>query len=406
MFSRTRLKLLLPLFIVFWASCGFFDLVDDEGIGDDQDNHVFSISQTSDGGYILAGATTDFGRGALQVYLVKLNGEGGEEWARSYGGDLNDAAFSVCETSEGNYIVTGYVNRGSSQVTSSLLLLKVDATGEELINTHFDELNIYGQDTYNEQGYSVIETLDGGYMIAGIAQTIATTSIYLVRTDNAGEKLWSALYGGLRDKGATAVHQTDDGGFIISGYSWEISTNPTDMYLLKVDSVGSEIWSHSYGSLSGQEEATSSFKTADGGFILAGQTDSTADVDHYIVKTDSLGNEEWSRTFGGGTDDWSAAIEQTSDGGYILAGTIFSDQTHSNDLILRKLDSSGEEIWNQSFGQTGDDWGRSVQQTSDDGYIVAGITRAQRKVTYEILIIKTNSAGEVQWERVITAKDD
>lgn len=406
MFFRIPLKPLFLLLSVFWVSCGFFDLVDDEGIDDDQDNHAFSVRQTSDGGFIVAGATTDFGPGALEIYLVKLDSEGNEVWAKTYGGDLNDAAFSVCETSDGGYIVTGYINRGSSMMTSSLLLLKVDASGEELINTSFDELNVYGQDTYNEQGYWVQETSDGGYIAAGIAQTIATTSLYMVRTDAAGEKTWSALFGGQQDRGATSIHPTDDGGFVASGYLWQNSIYPTDMYLLKVDSAGTEIWSKSYGSLTGQEEAMSSFLTTDGGIILAGQTDSTTDVNHYLVKTDSAGNEEWSRIFGEENDDWSAAIEQTSDGGYILVGTTFSDQTQSNDLVLRKLNSNGEEIWRQTFGQTGDDWGRSVQQTSDGGYILAGITRLQGEVTYNIFVIRTNSAGDVLWDRVITAQDD
>jgi hypothetical protein len=388
---------------VFWSSCG---LIDEEGIGEDQDNHAFSVRQTSDGGFIVAGATTNFGRSALQVYLVKLDAEGGEQWTKTYGGDFNDAAFAIRETSEGGYIVTGYINRGSSQLTSSLLLLKLDASGEELWNKSFSELNVYLQDKYDEQGFSVEQTTDGGYIAVGEAHTFASSALYMVRTDAMGEKTWSAVYSDEQDKGATSVHQTGDGGYVASGYIWPNPINPTNIYLLKVDSVGSEVWSKSYGSLTGQEEATSSFMTVDGGFIIAGQTDITVDVDHYIVKTDSAGNEEWSRMFGGVTDDWSAAIEQTSDGGYILAGTTYSNQTHSNDLILRKLDGGGEEIWNQTYGQTGDDWGRSVQQTSDDGYILVGITRPQSAVTYDILVIRANSAGSILWEKVITAKDD
>ncbi|UCD38045.1 MAG: hypothetical protein JSW54_00740 [Fidelibacterota bacterium] len=399
---RTSVGFLLVLLILMWSGCDLLS-TDDDLEGEQQDNHAFSVRQTSDGGFILVGSTTDFEKAGAQVFLVKVDQDGMTEWSHTYGGDFTDIGYSVRQTSDGGYIIAGTINRGSS-LTASLLLLKVDADGTEEWTQTFGEVNVYNQDVYHEEGLCVEQLDDGGYIVAGVARSALTTLLYAVRTDAAGEKVWSKLLASQEGMAGTSVLPTPDGGFVITGFTKTETIFPSDMYLVKLDSEGAEVWDHAYGSRSGREEAAWLDGTPDGGFIIAGQTDSTLNVDHYLVKTDSLGIEQWNRMVGNENDDWSATIQQTADGGYILAGTTFSSQTSSNDVVLRKLDNTGEEVWSRTYGQTGDEWCRSLHLTDNGGYIVVGITRDLGGVTYDIWLIRTDSQGSPVWDRTISGE--
>jgi hypothetical protein len=220
----------------------------------------------------------------------------------------------------------------------------------------------------------VQQTTDGGYIIGGwteISDPVLPldSNVYLIKTDSNGNRLWKKTFGGGFFNCGRSVQQTTDGGYIIAG------DRGSGIYLIKTDSDGNELWSKTFGG-SSWESGYSVQQTTDGGYIIAGDTDSFGAGNHdvYLIKTDPDGNELWSKTFGGSSEDFGYSVQQTADGGYIIAGETGSFGAGYGDVYLIKTDSNGNELWSRAFGGSSWDYGRSVQQTADGGYIIAGET--------------------------------
>jgi len=180
----------------------------------------------------------------------------------------------------------------------------------------------------------------------------------------------------------------------VAGLTYSFGAGSGDAWLIKTDSVGNEKWSTTFGG-SDWDWAWSVQQTSDGGYILAGRTYSfgAGSCDAWLIKTDSLGNEEWSRTFGGSDVEGAWSVHQTSDGGYILAGYTGSFGAGSSDAWLIKTDSLGNEEWSRTFGGSHFEHAYSVQQTSDRGYIMAGYTDSFGPGGFDAWLIKTDSLG-------------
>ena len=232
---------------------------------------------------------------------------------------------------------------------------------------------------YDDSGNSVEQTSDGGYIIAGVANSylvVGKSDVYLIKTDSAGNMLWQKTFGGNGGDQANSVEQTSDGGYIIAGYTRPYGAEHEDVYLIKTDSNGSMQWQKTFGG-NGGDQANSVEQTSEGGYIIAGYMmpyGGKADV--YLIKTDSAGNMEWQKTFGGSRDDFGSSAQQTSDGGYIIAGATSSFDAGRYDVYLIKTDPNGNSTWQKTFGGTSSDHGSSGQQTSDGGYMIAGGTRS------------------------------
>ena len=251
-------------------------------------------------------------------------------------------------------------------------------------------------------GFSVAQTSDGGYVVAGRTESFGAglTDVYLVKTDAVGDTIWTRIYGGSGsdDNEGSSVAQTSDGGYIISGMTYSFGVGG-DVYLVKTDAMGDTIWTRTYGG-SDYDGGFSVAQTSDGGYIIAGYTRSfgAGEEDVYLVKTDSLGDTIWTRTYGGSDDDHGYSVAQTSDGGYIVAGYTESFGAGSWDVYLVKTDGLGDTIWTRTYG--GSDWdeGYSVAQTSDGGYIVAGVYDYDWEAeTGDVYLVKTDAVGDTIW---------
>ena len=212
-------------------------------------------------------------------------------------------------------------------------------------------------------------------VFAVLFATLALSVTVGCTNGTAPEEEWDKTFGGTHRDMASSVQQTADGGYILAGLTGSYGAGDYDFWLVKTDSNGNEQWNRTFGGTD-DDMARSVQQTADGGYILAGGTESygAGDYDFWLVKTDSNGNEQWNRTFGGTDDDMARSVQQTADGGYILAGGTESYGAGDYDFWLVKTDSNGNEQWNRTFGGTDDDMARSVQQTADGGYILAGDT--------------------------------
>jgi hypothetical protein len=348
------------------SSSGPPSLIWSKTYGGDDEDLAYCVRQTSDGGYVLAGVTYSFGAGDADVWLVKTDASGNAEWNRTYGGAEQERGHCVQQTSDGGYIISGCVNKDPSKPFQTLFwLVKTDSNGNMKWN------RTYGHGSVHVTWPSYVQqTSDGGYVLIG-------HSFPLTKTNTNGTIEWyKDVRGGLgaREYYAQYVQQTGDGGYIIVGYVI-ITTSSGDKssyWLVKTDASGNVEWKKTYGRFNGAY-ARSGQQTSDGGYMLAGEIVPTGQFrsDYWLVKTDSNGNMEWNGTYGG---DWSEDFgsgKQTSDDGYILAG--WKQNPPTGRVWLVKTDVDGNMEWNATYG--GGDWfATSVQQTGDGGYIVAGST--------------------------------
>ncbi len=351
---------------------------------------AYSVQQISDGGYIVAGGTRSFGAGNRDFILIKTNSLGNVQWAKTYGGGSDDYAYSVQQTSDGGYIVAGWTaSFGAGD--KDILLVKTDANG------NVQWAKTYGG-TNEDWAYSVQQTSDGGYIVAGWAASFGAGSFdfLLIKTNSSGNVQWARTYGGTNSDYAYSVQQTSDGGYIVAGYTSSFGAGSFDLLLIKTNSSGNVQWARTYGGTN-SDHAYSVQQTSDGGYIVAGWTASfgAGGWDAFLIKTNSSGNVQWARTYGGTGIDDARSVQQTSDGGYIVAGYTRSFGAGNRDFILIKTNSLGNVQWAKTYGGTNDDEAYSVQQTSDGGYIVAGWTNSFGAGNWDALLIKTDADGNI-----------
>ena len=347
-----------------------------------------SAQQTSDGGYIVTGHTSSYGAGGDDVWLIRTDSSGSKVWDKTFGGADDEVSSSVWQTSDGGYIITG-CTFSSSTLNGDVLLVKTDAYGNEVWDRTFGG-------AHYEQGNSVQQTSDGGYIITGYTMSYGAgmADVWLIKTDSSGNEVWNKTFGGAGDDFGNSVRQTSDSGYIIAGYTSSHGTGGDDIWLIKTDSSGNQVWDKVFAG-SCADGAWSVQQTSDGGYILTGYTSSQGadSEDVWLIKTDASGNKAWDKTFGGTGEDEGYSVQQTSDGGYIITGSTTSYGAGGEDVWLIKTDWAGNKVWDKTFGGTGDERGQSVQQASDGGYMVAGWTSSYGAGNYDVLLIKTDADG-------------
>ena len=313
-----------------------------------------------------------------------------EEWNRTFGGNWDERGCSVIETSEGNYLITGYTSsRGAGGF--DVLLLKTNTYGIELWRKVFG-----GSD--EDKGFSVLEASDGGYLIAGFTNSfdVGGGDVWLIKTYANGNEDWNETYGGTGSQCGYSVSPCGS-GYVVVGFDnqWGEEAN-YDFYVVRIWQDGSKYWSKTYG-FDGDDIARGV-----SGLVVAGWTKKPGSVfsDIYCMELDDSGNIDWDKIHGGSGDDWAESITRTSDWHYVIAGATHGlDSTKVfTDVLLMKIDwSSGNVIWTKTYGGDREDVGRSVQQTSDGGYIITGWTKSFGAGDYDVWLIKTDADGNEQW---------
>ncbi len=363
-----------------------------------------AIMQTADGGYVAAGYTTsgdgDVGgnNGGEDVWIIKTDATGNLQWEQNYGGSGHDRAEDIRQTADGGYIVAGHSQSADGDVgvnkgLRDFWVFKLDAAG-----------NLEWEKTYggsaNDVAYSVRQTGDGGYIVAGFSASVngdvsgnkGNSDYWVLKLDAGGAIQWKRNYGGSQADVATSVEVTTDGGYVVAGRSesgnGDVGGNNgnRDYWVLKLNNSGDIQWQHNYGG-SDADFAEEIQQTADGGYVIAGYSFSNnGDVglnygisDAWVLKTDASGNIQWGRVYGGFSYDEVFSIDQNIDGGFILGGLSRTPKnnmggTNIDEAWILRLDPSGYLQWEEKYGGIGIEQALSVRQTTDNGFVIAGVS--------------------------------
>ena len=305
------------------------------------------------------------------------------QWNKNWGGWKDDSSRCVQQTADGGYIVVGStVSYGSGN--SDLWLIKTDNNGNKLWDKTFG-----GSDW--DSGYFIQQTDDDGFIIIGSTNSFGPDNdVWLIKTDADGNKQWDKTFDFEGNDIGNCIEITSDGGFIITGSTGQ------DILLMKTDNDGNKLWDNIFGG-DNTYTACSVKETADKGYILVGSTRSfgSGSEDVFLIKTDSLGQKLWDKTFGETGNDTGYSVLQSTDGGYILTGTY-----NNEDIWLIKTDENGIEKWNKKYDSSGYDTARCVQQDRDGGYIIVGYKAIDlSEFNSDIWLVKTDSEGNMLWEQ-------
>ena len=315
-------------------------------------------------------------------------------WTKVFVGERNLWGHSVQQTKDGGYIIAG--KRDSFTVDMDCLLIKTDDNGDTLWT------KIFGGSVWDE-GSSVQQVTGGGYVVCGTTGSFGAgrTDVWLIKTDENGDTIWTKTYGGSGTEYGLSVQQTADSGYIITGWTWPVG-GWEDGLLIKTDGNGDTLWTRTFSESPIDDAGYSVQQVTDGGYIVCGITTSySGGLDALLIKFDKNGNKIWSKTFGGSGIDKGLSVRQTTDGGYIVCGSKSLSEFGNRDIWLIKTDENGDSLWSKTFGGSSNDEGYSVQQTADGGYIICGETRSFGFGETDIWLIRTDENGGTLWTKIM-----
>lgn len=339
-----------------------------------------SVQLTDDGGYIITGNY------AGDIYVLKTDESGNEIWSNIYGNNYSGYGTFIQQTTDYGYIVvgfTGYVGGWDY----AIYLLKIDKNGNELWTQTFGGSSL-------DYGFSVRQTTDNGYIIASTTYSYGSGSgdIYLIKTDSQGQMLWSKTYGGEESENCNSLIITSDGGYMIVGSTSSFATEGRDVYMIKTDDAGDTLWTQTI-SAGYDDEGMFVQETQDNSYIVTGRAHVQGD-DVFLIKTNNAGDVLWTKTYGGINSETGNEVHETEEGDFVIIGHTNSFGHGAKDVYLIKTNNVGDTLWTKTYGGDGQDVGNSFKETTD-GYILAGYTESFGQGESDVYLIKTDVDGNL-----------
>ncbi len=356
--------------------------------GGNNEDFGHSVIQAQDRGYVIAGFSESFGAdGDMDVYVIRTDVDGTEIWSNIYDDGFIEHGYSIVETADQGFLVTGDI-RQTQLSNPNVYLLKIDSRGKQLWSKQFGGAG-------NDVGYRIIPTANsGGHLIVGWTDSFGNgqNDVFLVKVDNQGNQVWAKPFGTTgNDFGRGALEMPD--GYLITGSAFNPANNTTDLYLLKVDFDGNQVWQKFFGSPNDIDEGYDLVMTDDGNIVLTGYTNSISDV--WLLKVTPDGTGIWSKTYGGDLGDQAFDILKASNGDLVVTGITEIDPTNS-DAFLARFDPDGNQIFFENIGRGSHvDLGQSVAPTADGGFVVAGYNSLFGTFINDVTLIKAGANGSV-----------
>lgn len=346
-------------------------------------DHAYAVEPVNDGSYIVTGISfTASPICNYDIYLLKINMQGDTLWTKILGRTYNDGAYAIQQTFDDGYIIGGYSESGTAS-NEDIYLVKTDIHGDTLWSKTFGG-------TEDERGYCVKQTLDYGYIIVGDYTDNYREDIYIIKTDAWGDTVWTKRYGTQYEDFGRYVQSTADSGYIVVGHTdVEVGCQCFAVWLLKLNASGDTVWTHVYTRESYDDRACQVQLTNDGGYIIVGSALVSGNMwDVLLIKTDMYGDTLWKRTYGGPQYEYGYAVTQTYDNGYLVAG---SQRPSSGNYSIQvwKIDPNGNTQWTTTYGGSENDEGRSVLQTPELNYLIAGYTESYGATNADVYLIMT-----------------
>ena len=354
----------------------------------DNNEDGYSIIETSDQGYAILGNT---GSDNKDISLLKIDSLGNQIWIQSYGGSQFDEARHFQETFDGGFIISGFT-RSYGYGKEDMWIIKTDALG--LIDWNVN----YGG-AQNDRGAQILQTSEGGYILIGEKHNdeFSNSDLWLLKLNSLGEISWEETFGSNGDDKGYDIKNDSSGGYLLLGSTTSYGNGGADIWLIKTDQYGNELWNTTYGS-SNNEYGRSIIDSDDGGYLIFASSESFGNdnTDLHNIKIDSTGIEEWNKSFGGFFGKNGNVIKKSPSGGYILISSRYSYNYNSYDMWLIQMNSNGDTEWTKTFGGNYDDYGFGIAITSDNGFILTGSTSSYGLSSPELSdlwLIKTDLNG-------------
>tara|TARA_B100001113_G_scaffold73503_1_gene57029 strand:- start:2234 stop:3700 length:1467 start_codon:yes stop_codon:yes gene_type:complete len=369
---------------IIWNFSNF--LMFSRTIGEENSSEVgHSIIQLQDSSFIILGSIND------DILLTKTNRLGEKQWQQSIGGSQLDKANHIQSTSDGGYIISGETQSYGSG-GNDIWLIKTNQSGLMEWNNCLGTIN-------NEQGGQALETQDGGFILVG-GKTISNNgnnNVWLVKTNSQGDTLWTKSFGGTESDNGTDLLIDDNGGFVILGSTESYGNGGEDIYLIKTDINGNEEWSKTYGSGS-NDRGQSLIKTPEGGYLVRYIIESfgAGNTSVGLLKVSQNGDQIWTKTIGGSYGISSNSLQKISNGNYIMICSLFNYGYNSFNAYLLQFNETGNIIWDVTWGHRENDHGLGVLQTKDGGFVITGSTNNygnSDQFSSDLLLLKTNASG-------------
>jgi hypothetical protein len=340
-------------------------------------------------------------------------------WDKTFGGSSEDMGFSIIQTEEGGYAIAGYTilqrkeKKDDWRSKLGYIILEKSEKQDFWIIKLDKNGNMEWDETFGDEGTdvarSIIQTKDGGYAVVGSIWTIYARKqdFWLIKLGENGNIEWEKTFDKDEHDIAYSIVQTKDGGYAIAGGTGKRFWGEVNCWVIKLDAKGNMEWDNNFGG-TGWDEIYSIIQTKDGSFITTGcvWSKGAGRGDVRVAKLDKRGNLVWDKTFGGSENDETRSIVQTEDGGYVVAGFTVSEDTGDRDIWIIKLDKEGNKVWDRTFGGTSEDWANSIIQGKNGNYIVSGWTKSICTGKTDVWIVKLDKRGNLVWDKTFGGSEN
>jgi len=333
----------------------------------------YSVVETRNGGFLIAGM-----KNSGYLWLMKTDELGEFIWEKTFFEEAGPSStlIKIIKDAEGDYIAVGT----AWIFTRDIACVKINEHGDLLWN------KIYG-DNSTEFGKTIIEALDGGYVIGGIKKVDKEYDIWLIKIDKEGNVIWNKTYDYGGNENIYSITLTWDGGYLILG-SISIE-NQKETWVIKINRSGEAEWNktYSYGI------AFSITQARNNNYIITGFVKQNDSESIWLLKINETGGAVWNKTYGSGS---GYVITKSPDNNYVVLGATWSNET-GTDVLLMKVDEDGNVIWRKTYGGASDDFGFDIASVTDDGYVIVGGTSSFEADGIDVLLIKVSRNGALEW---------